>query len=151
MSTQQEGEARSSDGTKRQSRRFVIYTGNYIQCDIIDSAVHRCNVATRRVQGLRRDASALGVNIGDSQHSTLVCGRGRAEATSSSTCIMTRLQPCTAVRGLCAMHRCGRANRGKATRAAKCIDASFTRQSRFKAFAGLGYLCPFPEVPNIFN
>lgn len=57
------------------------------------------------------DTNAPGVNTGDSRHSTSVCGRGlKPKATGrGSTCIMTRLQPCTAARGLCAMHRTGAA------------------------------------------
>jgi len=128
---------------KRNTQRGEIIVSSYChidrksQCDIIDSVVHRCSVAIRQVQRSRRDASALGVNTGDSQHSTSVCGHGRT--TGNSTCIMTRLQPCTAVRELCAMHRCDRANRGKATRAAKYINASFTLESG-----------PFVQDLNIF-
>jgi len=102
-----------SDGAKWQSRRFVINRKLYsVWYNRFSGSPARCGDETSAAS--RRDASALGVNIGDSQHSTSVCGRGRAKATDGSTCIMTRLQPFTAARELCAMHRCGRGNRGKA-------------------------------------
>lgn len=87
---------------------------------------------------------------GDSRRSTSVCGRGLKPKATGSTCIMTRLQPCTAARGLCAMHRTGAAAasdqswQGQLARSAS-RDASM-HLSRievgafFEVFAGPGHV-----------